>query len=351
MFFQSKKVLGLDIGSTSIKLSELDVSRSGATLTGFAVASTPAQAVINGDIADATAISEVVAGLMQTLQTKRKFVATAISGNPVIVKRISIPKMEEKMIGEQIKWEAEQYLPFDISEVNLDYKVLKSSAENPENMDILLVAAKQEAVFKFSEIIEPLSKSLAIVDVAGFSLAHCFERNYGVAQDQSIALIDIGGAMTTVTIVDRGEIAFCRDIMLGGGSYTSEIQKGLGLNQNEAESMKISASQGQAVPDELMTIINSTHQGICEEIQASIEFFTNAANGSSLAACFVTGGGARTPGLMAQLGVVTKIQCQPLDPFRSVRYNSSKISPTFVSQISDICACSIGLGLRSIGDA
>jgi type IV pilus assembly protein PilM len=349
MFFQSKKVLGLDIGSTSIKLAELDVSRRGATLNSFAVAPLPPQALVNGDFADVSAISEVVGGLFQTLQSKRRHVACSIFGNSVIVKKVSIPKMEEKMIVEQIKWEAEQYIPFDINEVNLDYRVLKSGADNPETMDLLLVAAKQESIFKYADILKNLGKNLAIVDVAGFSLAQCFEKNYGSTKNQVFALIDVGGMITNITILDRGEIAFSRDILMGGATYTSEIQKGLGLSFNEAESMKLSAARGQAVPEELLTIIGGSHQPLCEEISASLEFFLNASPGS-INACYVTGGGSRTPGLLPQLETVVKAPCQQMDPFRTIQC-AQKLSAEFVMEIADVCSVALGLGLRSVGDS
>jgi type IV pilus assembly protein PilM len=349
MFFQSKKVLGLDIGSTSIKLAELDVSRRAATLTAFAMAPLPPQALVNGDFADVSAISEVVSGLFQTLQSNRKQIACSIFGNSVIVKKVSIPKMEEKMIVEQIKWEAEQYIPFDINEVNLDFRVLKSSAANAETMDLLLVAAKQESIFKYSDILKNLGKNLAIVDVAGFSLAQCFERNYGSTTNQVFALIDVGGLITNITIVDRGEIAFSRDILMGGATYTTEIEKGLGLSYNEAESMKLSAARGQAVPDELLTILNSSHQTLCEEISASLEFYLNASPGN-INACYVTGGGSRTPGLLQQLETVVKAPCQKLEPFRKIRC-AQKISADVIMDIADISSVALGLGLRSVGDS
>ena len=350
MFFQSKKVLGLDVGSTSIKVAELDVSRNGAVLNNFVIAPTPAQAVVNGDIADPSAIAETLSGLFQSFGSKRKRVATAISGNSVIVKKVSIPPMDENMVGEQIKWEAEQYIPFDINETNLDFRILKTSSA-PENMDVLIVAAKQDSIFRYTEIMESIGKSLAIVDVAGFSLANCFEKNYEVTNNSAVALVDVGGFVSSVTVLDRGEIVFSRDIMLGGSNYTSEIQKGMGLTFEEAEAMKISATQGQAVPEDLTRILNQGHQPLAEEIHGSLEFFHNSTPGATIGACYVTGGGARVTGFFQHLSQVVKIKAQPLDPFRNVRPNKNQLSPSFITQISDVCAVAIGLGLRSAGDS
>ncbi len=350
MFFQSKKILGLDIGTTSIKLAELDVGRKGATLISFSIVPTPQGAMANGDIVDAAALSEAVKNIFASSSSNRKFICGGICGNPVIVKKVSIPRMEEKLIAEQIKWEAEQYIPFDMNETNLDYRTLNQPPTG-ETMDVLLVAAKQDAIFRLNEIIETSGKTLNIVDVSGFALAQCFEQNYNIPDEQAVALVNLGGAVTNVTVLNRNDIVFSRDILLGGINYSNEIQRGLNLTADEAEVMKISASQGQAVPEDLMTILEKNHKPIAEEILSSLEFFQNSTNGILVSACFVTGGASRTPGLIPYLNKFLKISTQPLDPFRSIKHNSSKLSQSFISQIADVSAVAIGLGLRKEGDS
>jgi len=215
----------------------------------------------------------------------------------------------------------------------------------------LIVAAKQESIFRYTEILESIGKSLAIVDVSGFSLANCFEKNYEVTTNTAIALVDVGGFVTNVTVLDRGDIVFCRDIMLGGSNYTAEIQKGMSLTYEEAEAMKLSASQGQPVPEDLTKILTQGHQPLADEIYGSLEFFHNSTPGATVGSCFVTGGGARVSGFLPHLSAIIKVKAQFLDPFRNIRPNENQLSSSFITQISDVSAVAIGLGLRSMGDS
>lgn len=347
--FGKKKVIGLDIGTTSIKVAELDVSKKSATLLAFGIASTPAQTYTGGEISDPQAIGMAVRGLLTKIKTKRKNAATGLGGTSVIVKKITIPKMEEKLIAEQIRWEAEQYIPYDINEVNLGYEILKGSGASNDNMDLLLVAAVQAHVFKYAETVAAAGLNLSILDVSGFALANCFKRNYGEMAGQTVALLNIGAGASTMTVLDNSEVVFCRDIPVGGFNYTLDLQKGLNMSQEEAEAIKLSASSGQAVPNEAATIIQSTHEMVCEEMKASFDFFLNTAKSQNITRCFVTGGGAKVAGLITRLSKV--VPSEKLDPFLNIKVNAKEFSKEQLSQIRDFAAVAVGLGLREIGDA
>lgn len=346
----SKKVLGLDIGTSTIKLAEVDVSRSSATLNAFAMAPTPPGSVVAGAIMDPMALAQTVAGLTQDLNTKRKSVAASLWGSSVIVKKISIPKMDEKVVGEQIRWEAEQYIPFDINEVNLAFKILRNLNHGGETMDILIVAAKQEQTMKYIEVVETAGLKCSILDVGGFALANCFERNFGVLQGQVVSVLNIGASTTNLVIIENGEVVFCRDLEIGGKTYTDEIQKALSVSAEEAESIKLTASSGQAVPEEVPQILKQAHELVCDELQASFDFFANTNSNSAIAKCFVTGGGSRVPGFLAQLTETVKISSEPFDPFSRISYNSRNISSSYLADIRDFAAVALGLGVRKVGD-
>lgn len=349
MFFSSNKILGLDIGSSTIKLAEIETSRRGITLNGFALCPTPPKAVA-GDIVEPMAISDAVRGLFTELGTKRKNVNSGLWGSSVIVKRISIPQMDEKLVGGQIRWEAEQYIPFDINEVNIDFKVLKGYRSNPETMDILLVAARHDAAYIHQDIVRGAGLNCSILDIGGFALANCFMKNFNMGKGQTVALLNIGASLTNFVVVENGEVVFCRDIPVGGIHYTTEIQKGMGISFEEAESMKISASTGGAAPDEVMHIITRTHDAISEEIQSSFDFFLNTTPGIPVQQCFVTGGASKTPNLLGSLSRQTKIHMDTLDPLRNVKINERALNPGFVSEIRDFAAVAVGLGCRTVGD-
>lgn len=351
MFFSSNKLLGLDIGTSTIKMAEVDVGRRGATLVGFALCPTPPKAVVGGEIVEPTAISDAIRSLLGQLKSKRKNVASGLWGTSVIVKRISIPQMEEKLVAGQIRWEAEQYIPFDITEVNIDFKVLKGYQSNPETMDVLLVAAKHDAAFIHQDIIKGGGLTCAVLDVGGFALANCFLKNWETAKGQTVAIFNIGSSITNFVVVENGDVVFCRDVPVGGLTYTTEIQKAMGISLEEAESMKISACTGHAAPEVVSQVIQSTHEMVAEEIQASLDFFLNTTPGIPIQQCFVTGGGSKTPNLVAALSKQTKIPMDVMDPLRNVRINERNLSPSFVSEIRDFSAVALGLGFRSVGDS
>lgn len=350
MFFQSKKLIGLDIGSANIKMAEVEFSRKGSVLQNFVIRPTPARAIVGGELTDPAAISETVKQMWASLKTKRKAAAVGLWGTSVITKRITIPQMEEKLVGSQIRWEAEQYIPFDINEVNIDFKILKNFQSTPEAMEILLVAARQDVALLYQDIVQSSGLQCAVIDVGGFALANCYLNNWGTQKGQTVALVNIGASITNFVVIENGEIVFCRDIPVGGMTYTTEIHKGMGISLEDAEVMKISACTGQPAPEEVGRIIVSSHEVIGEEIQSSLDFFINTTPGLPVQQCFITGGASRTTGLINYLGQHTKLKFQVFDPFRKVIPNQKILREPFVSDIRDFCSTSLGLGLRALGD-
>jgi type IV pilus assembly protein PilM len=349
MFFQSKKLIGLDIGTANIKMAELDVGRKGATLNNFVIAPTPSRAINGGEISDPAAISDTLKMMLGSLRTKRKQISVALWGTSVITKRIAIPMMDEKLVGGQIRWEAEQYIPFDINEVNIDYKILKHFQTNPETMDILLVAARQDVAFLYQDIVQSAGLECAVIDVSGFALANCYLNNWGSQKGQTVALLNLGAAISNFIVIENGEVIFCRDIPAGGLTYTTEIHKAMGMSIEEAEALKISACTGREAPEEVSRILQSTHEVMAEEVQSSLDFFVNTTPGLPVTQCFVTGGASRTLGLLPFISKHTKLACEGLDPFRNVRLGGS-MSTDYVAEIRDFASIAVGLGMRTPGD-
>ncbi len=348
-FLGNKKLIGLDIGTSSIKIAELDVGRKKSTLLAFGIVPTPAQSFAGGDVTNAQSLSEAVRQLMAKIKTKRNNVAAGLGGTSVIVKRVTIPKMDEKLIPEQIRWEAEQYIPYDINEVNLGFEVLKKTGVPAENMDLLLIAAVQGHVFKYVEVMTMSGLNCSVLDVSGFALANAFKSNYGEMEGQCLALLNIGAAATTMVVLDNGEIVFCRDIPVGGLNYTADLQKALSISQEEAEGIKLSVGKDQAAPAEAQAIIATTHDIVCDEIKASFDFFLNSAYSHNITRCFVTGGASRTSGLIDRLSKVAP--CEKFDPFFNLTVSPKTFSKEYLNQIRDFASVAVGLGLRQQGDA
>ncbi|MCB0362104.1 MAG: type IV pilus assembly protein PilM, partial [Bdellovibrionales bacterium] len=227
-------------------------------------------------------ISDAIRHMLGEVKTKRRHVSTGLWGTAVIVKKITIPRMDESLVSEQIRWEAEQYIPFDVNEVNLEYKVLERVNQSAETMDIILIAARQENVFRFAEIVETSGLVCSVLDVGGFALANCFERNYGVLDGQVVSLLNIGASVITFVVFENGEIVFCRDVPVGGSTYNTEIQKAMGVSLEESEALKLGFSSGQPGPEELGRIIQSTHEILCDEVQSSLDFFRNTSSSGAI---------------------------------------------------------------------
>lgn len=348
MFFGKKKLVGLDIGSSSIKLAELNVARNKTSLVGFTMISTPPGSVTGGEVVDPQAVSSTIKQLVKEAKTSRQLASTGLWGTSVIVKRISIPRMEENLVSEQIRWEAEQYIPYDVNEVNLEFKVLSSSS-SAETMDVLLVAAVQDSIYRCAEVVNMSGLQCEVLDVEGFALANCFEKNYGEMADQSVGLLNIGAEASNFVVVQQGEVVFCRDIPIGGNAYTDEIQKALNLSWEEAESIKISACTGQAAPEEANEIIKTTHEVVSEEVAGSVDFFQNTSSSGPLQNLFVTGGAIKTPGLFDSLS--NRYSCERMDPFLSIKVNTNKFSSQYFDQIRDFASLAVGLGMRGPGES
>ncbi|HEX4923549.1 MAG TPA: type IV pilus assembly protein PilM [Bdellovibrionales bacterium] len=350
MFFKSKKVIGLDIGSSTIKAAELEVRGDSATLLSFGVGRTPAGSVNGGEINDTTSLSTAVQSLVAELGTKRKAIATGIWGSAVIIKKISLPRMEASLIGEQIRWEAEQYIPFDINDINLEFYVLKKPNQNPEAMEVLLVAAKKEIVFKYAETIETAGLQCSVLDVSSFALANCFSFNYELPAGAIAGLLDIGSGVSNFVVMDNAEIVFCRDIPVGGSTYTGEIQRNMEISAEEAEQLKISAAQGQATPAQVQDVITATHEAFCDEVRRTYDFYVATGSDTQIQKLFVTGGAVGTPGLLERISQTLQVPAEIFNPFANLKYDTRRFTPEYISSISAFSPVAIGLGLRKVGD-
>jgi type IV pilus assembly protein PilM len=350
MLFKSKKVLGLDIGTSTIKLAEMNVSGRGATLEAFSYISTPVNAMSGGELSDINNLATAVQGAAAELKSKRKNVCVGMAGTAIIVKRISIPKADKGFISEQLGFYAEQYIPFDINNISLTYHILETSPSF-DTVDLLLVAAQNELVSQYSQVVVSAGLNCAILDVSGFAVANCFEMNYGKMKGENIGIINFGASVSNFVILSQGEIAFCRDIPVGGGNYTSEISKALGVTTQEAEALKMSAVSKREVPDDVHSIIATTNELINEEIKNSLDFLNATSSHINLSRIFYTGGAAGTTGLIDTVQKSTGLRMEFFNPFQRIRVNSRRLNAAYISQITPVCTVAMGLGLRQMGDS
>ena len=349
MLFSSKKVVGVDLGSSSIKLAQVSKSKGMALLDNFAFVQTPAQTINNGDITDTYLLGESVKMLLKEQKFNSRNACIGMWGSTSIVKKISMPKVDAKALKEQIKYEAQQYLPFDISQVTIEYHVLPFSS-SADQMDILIVAGQNDLITKYIEVATYGNLKTSIIDVSSIALTNIFEFNYGKL-NEPVGLFNFGSNSTQFVVVFQGEILFARDIPVGGFHFTNEICKNMGVTLEEAESLKLSHVQGADVPENTRTFMNMALEHVTEEIRNSIDFYSASGGDFQISKAFFTGGASLTDGLINHLSEVLKINFEVLNPLIKIKANNKKFSPQYLEQISPFLAVSLGLALREVGDS
>lgn len=348
MIFSSKKLIGLDIGSSSIKLADLNVGKNGIVLNNFAFIQTPPQAMNNGEITDSLMIAEAIKTAYKENAFKLKKACVGLSGTAVIVKKISLPKVDKKDLKEQVEYEAAQYLPFDISQVTLDFHQL-SFSQNSQNTDLLVVAAQNEFILNYLEAVTRSGLKCAILDVSSLALANTFELNYGKTTEP-VALFNFGSNITNFLVLLQGEVIFSRDIPVGGFHFTNEISKNMGLTFEEAEALKISQGIKQEVPEDTRTFMNIAMDHVTEEIRNSIDFYTATANGLTINRAYYTGGASQTIGLIEHLVETIKLPFEAFNPYQQIKAGHKKFNSHYLQQIAPFIAVSSGLALRQLGE-
>src|SRR4029079_17691381 len=235
----AKSLVGLDIGSSAVKAVELKPAGKGFKVSAFGSEVVPPDSIVDGAIIDGSVVAEAIRRLFVSLGIKTKDVAASLSGNAVIVKKITLPVMTESELAESIYWEAEQYIPFDIQDVNLDYQILDKHTDGGKgSMDVLLVAAKKEKIADYTGVIAQAGRAAVVVDVDAFALQNAYVVNYGIDAGAVVVLLNAGASATNINILQGDQSVFTRDISIGGNAYTEALQRELGLAFDAAEQLK-----------------------------------------------------------------------------------------------------------------
>jgi type IV pilus assembly protein PilM len=350
--FGSKSVVGLDIGSSSIKAVELSLKGKdkGFELRGLGVAPMPSEAIVQGAFLNSSAIVDAIQEAVDTGRIKEKDVAAAVAGHSVIVKKVSLPEMTREELEDQIHWEAEQYIPFDANEVNLDFRILESS-EGEGQMDVLLVAAKKDLIDDYVQVISEAGLNPVAIDVASFAVQNAYGINYEEITEGVIALVNVGAQVVNINVIQDGVPAFTRDITAGGNQYTEEIQKALSISFDEAERLKFggeSSEQSQeVVPQEVETAIRSVTDTMVGEISRSLDFFTATASESRIGKVFLCGGGARVSGFVNTFGERTGFEVELMNPLTRM-LPSKAYDADYLDDVGTSLSVGIGLATRRL---
>lgn len=346
--FDKKELIGLDIGSSSIKAVELELGKKIPKLKHFGMISLPPEAIVDGAFMDSASIVESIRSLIEGLKVKTKNVAVSISGHSVIIKKINVAVMSEVQLEESIKWEAKQYIPFDIEDVNLDFQILDEPA-GQDQMAVLLVAAKKDMINDYTAVIEEAGLRPVIVDVDSFAIENAYNLNYESPAEEVVALVNIGAGVMNINILKEGTSAFTRDISIGGRQITEEIQKRLKMTYEEAEALKVKERDSGPQSAEVEKIVQGIAEHLATEVRRSLEFYAASTSGGEIKKVFLSGGCAKIkmlPGLIEErIGTPVEV----FNPFMQIDCNPEAFDPEYIKQIAPLTAVGMGLALRREG--
>jgi type IV pilus assembly protein PilM len=352
LFRRPRALVGLDIGSSAIKAVELKPNGRGLKVAAFATEPVPPDAIVDGTLIDATAVAASIRRLFDRRGFTARDVVASLSGSAVIVKKIALPIMTDQELDESIHWEAEQYIPFDIQDVNLDYQVLDRGGAEPgkTTMDVLLVAAKKEQIATYTSVIAQAGRAAVVVDVDAFALQNAYEVNHGIDPSAVVALLNAGASATNVNIVIGDQSVFTRDISLGGKAYTEALQKDLSLPFDLAEQAKCGMPGDGVSPDDVRMVLRAATENVLLEIQKTFDFFKATTGIEHIDRIMLSGGASQVDGFAEALHERFATPVDPLDPFRQIAFEPGKFGLEHAADVTPTAAVAVGLALRRVAD-
>jgi type IV pilus assembly protein PilM len=349
MFGKKKRVAGLDIGSSSIKMVELDGKPNNLSLASLGFENLPADTIIDGQIMELNVVSDVIQSVCTNHQVTANQVVTGVSGHSVILKNIVLPPMTDEELEESIDWHAEEHIPYDLADVSLDYQVTGQQADSTH---VLIAACKRERIDNIRQAIQLAGKTPVVIDVDTFALQNCYEVNYRPADDDVVTLLNIGASTMNVNIVKGTRSIFTRDITIGGSQFTDVLQRSLGLNFNQAEAVKRGVVDALDGFEEkaIEPLMNNVTEVVAMEIQKTFDFFraTTDDNETVIQKILISGGGSKLAGLAAELSARLELPVEVLNPFRNIKVDNRKFDPDYLNEIVPEMAVAVGLAIRGV---
>ncbi len=352
-FGHGKNLIGLDIGSSSIKVAEVRDTKRGYQLESFGVQSLPPEVIVDGAVMNTTVVVDAIRELIKVHKIKTKNVCTSVSGHAVIIRKIKVPAVSPEELEQSIQWDAAQYVPFDINEVNLSYQVM-NEADEEGNMEVLMVAAKKDLINDYVSVIKEAQLNPLIMDVDSFALGNMFEINYPIQEGEVMALVNVGASVINISVLKGDMVMFTRDVSAGGNQITEEIQRQLGVSFEEAEMLKIGGSGSgeteEVMRQEVQDVIRTVTDSLSTEIQRSLDFFTATSAEDNISRIWLGGGTSKVGGLREIIEERTGMPCEGLNPFNTLAYDEKKFDVTSLEEMAPQGAVAVGLAIRRVGD-
>jgi type IV pilus assembly protein PilM len=344
-----RSLVGLDIGSSSIKAVEATPRgrAGGFELSHLGVAKVPSEAIVQGAFLNASAITDAIREAFENGKIRTKNVAAAVSGHSVIVKKVNLPTMTREELDDQIRWEAEQYIPFDVNEVNLDFQIVDSGNDQGQ-MEVLLVAAKKDLIDDYVQVIREAGLVPAAIDVAAFAVENAYHANYESRSGETVALVNIGAQVVNINIISNGVPCFTRDITTAGNQYTEEIQKALSISFAEAERIKLGGrgtDTHDVVPHEVEQAMQSVTETVIGEISRSLDFYGATSADSRIERVYLAGGASKVSGLAKAFHDRTGLPVAAMNPLARM-LPSNRFDADFLDDVAPTLGVGVGLALR-----
>ncbi len=345
---KANSLLGIDISSTSVKLIELSNNNGRYRVESYAVEPLPQNSVVEKNINDPQAVGEAVKRVVAKSRTSLRTAAVAVAGSAVITKTIQMPAgLSERDLESQITIEADQYIPYPLDEVAIDFEVLGPSAVNPEQVDVLLAACRKENVEMREDVLDIAGLKAKVVDVEAYAMERAFkllESQFEASSDERvIAIIDIGATMTTLSVLVDGKTIYTREQLFGGKQLTEEIQRRYGLSQEEAGLAK---KQGGLPDDYEHEVLEPFKEAVVQQVSRSLQFFYSSSQYNMVDYVVLAGGTASIPGLADRVQDRVGIPATLANPFSDMAI-SSRVNAGALSNDAPSLMIACGLAMRS----
>jgi type IV pilus assembly protein PilM len=351
LFSGAKKgVVGLDIGSSAIKLIELKERKGEYSLQRLGVEPLSPEAIVDGSIMDSSLVVDAIHRLNDQAKVKATNYATSLSGHSVIIKKIQLPAISQDELAESIQWEAEQYIPFDINDVRLDYVVLSEGEPGRDNMEVLLVAVKRDKVNDYTSVISQTGKAPVLVDVDAFAVQNAYEVNYDLDPRKVVALINMGAGVTNIPVLSRGATVFWRDISFGGNQFTEALQREFNLSFEQAEQLKRGEPVDRYTLADARPVLDAVSAEMASEIHKTFDFFSATSSEGPVDQIVLSGGCSLTPNLEQVLRERFEVPVERMDPLRRIHYRDTDFNADWLHAVAPTLAVAVGLAVRKVGD-
>jgi type IV pilus assembly protein PilM len=342
LFGRARVSAGLDIGSGFIKLVVMDHSKAEPEIVQVATSPLVPDAIVEGEVMDPVLVSETVRAVIDSVGIKKTDVVAAVGGHDVIVKPIPMDRMSEADAREVIRWEAEQHVPFDMENVQLDFQILDPEGQGPQ-MRVLLVAVKRELIENRMSLLADAGITPAVIDVDAFALHNAFERNYPEAKHGLVALVNIGHDTTNVNLLQEGAPILVRDIPFGSRRLREALQRERGFTADHAENLL----QGRGSKEELQSMLEERVDEVAVSVERAAAFIVAQSGGEGIGRVFLSGGGAAIPGMVQALGNRLGVRTEVASPLKRVGVRPDVMQSTPIDEFAPMLMLPIGLALRT----